>query len=536
MLGIRTAWRPLALVAGLVAATSIAPAAASAAEQSFSAAGEHAFVVPVGVRTLHVTLVGGHGGAGSLGSTNQAEGGPGATARAALSVAPGATLYAQVAADGAWAGAGGDGGYGGGGAGGPVVALLGGAPGGGGGGGASAVRTCPAAGAGCTPMVVAGGGGGGGGAGRDTTPTINGGNGGPADMAGSDGEFDATKHDAGGGGGQAGNASGGGAAGGNSYETPATAGQLGRGGAGGVSIAGGGGGGGGGLFGGGGAGAGNAFADFYTKQFFGGAGGGGGGGSSGVPPGASGVSGFSLVPTSQNTGPSVTFSWTPPAPAASTGAVSAITSASATLTGTVNPNLSQVTDCHFTIAPAAATGATVPCAQQLGAGDAATAVSATLLGLTPTTRYTVSLVATNGYGVAEGAAMTFTTAGAGSGAAARPRVSALKLSPSKFRRGTHRARLAPRGRSRAGTTVSFALSAAAEVRLTFERARPGRRYKRVAGGVRLAARAGASRIHFDGVLDSRRRLARGTYRLALVALDRAGRPSPAQRARFTIMR
>jgi hypothetical protein len=74
------------------------------------------------------------------------------------------------------------------------------------------------------------------------------------------------------------------------------------------------------------------------------------------------------------------------------------------------------------------------------------------------------------------------------------------------------------------------------VRLTFERARPGRRYKRVAGGVRLAARSGASRIHFDGVLDSRRRLARGTYRLALVALDRAGRPSPAQRARFTIMR
>lgn len=300
----------LAVLAALPAAAAIAPAAASAADQTFTAPGQHAFTVPAGVTSVQVTLVGGRGAPGNGGNTGIAPGGAGATVTATFTVPPLRTLYAQVGGNGLQNGAGG---YGGGGKGGPVVALLSGVPGGGGGGGASAVRVC--AEASCAPLVIAGGGGGGGGAGLDSTPSISGGDGGTAGQPGSDGEADYSRHDAGGAGGKAGTQSAGGAAGANSYESPATAGHLFVGGDGGTSIGGGGGGGGGGLFGGGGGGAGYGYADFYAPAFFSGAGGGGGGGSSGVPGGTAGVSGYSLLSTADGAGPSVTFSWTPPAPA-----------------------------------------------------------------------------------------------------------------------------------------------------------------------------------------------------------------------------
>jgi hypothetical protein len=460
MVGMRLHRFCLAGLAGLLAAAAVGPAAASAAEQSFTLAGEHAFTVPAGVTSMQVTLVGGRGGAGNA---NGGTGGSGATVRATLAVSPGQTLMAQVAGDGRQSGAGG---YGGGGAGGPVVALFAGAPGGGGGGGASAVRACPSAG--CSPLVVAGGGGGGGGAGLDTTPTISGGNGGADSLSGSAGEDDLSKHDAGGTGGKAGSQSAGGAAGENSYETPATNGRLAVGGDGGTSIGGGGGGGGGGMFGGGGGGGGDGFADFNTLQFFSGAGGGGGGGSSGVPAGGAGVSGYSLLPTADGAEPSVAFTWTTTAPAAV-------------------------------------------------AGDPVTTTSAS----SP---------------VAELA----------------PVVGALRLSRARFRRGTRRARLA---RVATGTTVTFTLSAAARVRFTFERAVRGgiggrrcrtatralrrrprcTRFSRMRGAVRLTLPAGTDHIRFDGVLDSGRRLAVGRYRLSVVAVDAAGRASPARRAWFNVV-
>ena len=150
-------------------------------------------------------------------------------------------------------------------------------------------------------------------------------------------------------------------------------------------------------------------------------------------------------------------------------------------------------------------------------------------------------------------AVTETTTTPSSTPAAAPLVSGLRLSSARFRRGTQRARLA---RVKAGTTVMFGLSAAAVVRLTFERAAPGRiagdrcvrptrarnhgkrctRFKRVRGAVRLTAPAGNDRIRFDGVLDGGRRLAAGAYKLSLVALDAAGQASPAVHARFRIIR
>jgi hypothetical protein len=75
------------------------PAAAGAAETrsaSFTEAGEHPFVVPAGVTSVQVTLVGGNGGQG----VGLAPGGTGDTVTATLAVSPGETLYAEVAGDG----------------------------------------------------------------------------------------------------------------------------------------------------------------------------------------------------------------------------------------------------------------------------------------------------------------------------------------------------------------------------------------------------------------------------------------------------
>jgi hypothetical protein len=524
MLAPKLAPTVLIAAAAVFAGALVAPAAAPAAQQSFTATGRHAFVVPIAVTRVRATLVGGTGGGGSQGSTNQAEGGPGATVRVTLAVTPGQTLYADVAGNGEAAAAGGaPGGLGGGGMGGGVIVLFVGSPGGGGGGGASVVRACAAPS--CPPLVVAGGGGGGGGRGLDTTPSINGGNGGAAGLAGNEGEPDVSKSDVGGGGGLPGTATAGGGAGANSWEIAAAAGIAGAGGAGGNSIGGGGGGGGGGLYGGGGGGAGMGFADFDKQQFFNGGGGGGGGGASGVPAGAAGVSGFTMLPTT-GAGPSVAFSWDPPAPTVATGTAT-VAGTTATLTGTVNPNLAQVTDCHFTIAPAIAAGASLPCAQQLDAGGHAVKVSATAAGLAPATTYSVRLAAANAVSGAAGKTVTFTTP-----AAAPLRVTGLILSPSRFRRGTRAASIA---RARKGTTLSFTLSAPATVRLTFKRVRAGHA-RRVPGAVTLDAPAGANRIRFQGVLDSGRRLRRGRYRMTLVAADAAGRQSAPAGARFRIVR
>jgi hypothetical protein len=463
----------VALALALAAPT----ARAADASQSFTSTGEHAFVVPSGVTSVGVSLVGGNGAPGS-----GQVGGAGATAVAVLAVRPGDTLYAEVAGNGGVGDEIGHGGYGGGGYGGAVKFLFA-APGGGGGGGASDVRTCPvgAAPAVCATLdsrlVVAGGGGGGGGVGTDPTPftTIDGGIGGAADAHGFDGDWvPARANDLGGLGGSAGTVSGGGAVGGNSGE-PATAGKLGLGGGGGSSVGGGGGGGGGGLYGGGGGGSGTGeiTGQFPALIVYNGGGGGGGGGASGVPSGATGVSSFSLLATAFGAQPSVTITWTDPS-----------TTASSETSG--------------------ATGTS-------GAPSA------------PSTL-------------------------------ARPAVSGLRLSPHRFQRGKLRARLAPHAST--GTIISFRLSTAAKIRLTFERATLGRRigggcvratpsnrraracrrYRAMAGAVTLQMPGGADRVLFQGVLDGNRRLGPGSYRLSLSAFNAAGAALQAERANFTLAR
>lgn len=75
----------------------------------------------------------------------------------------------------------------------------------------------------------------------------------------------------------------------------------------------------------------------------------------------------------------------PPHPTVVTGRASGITSNAATLNGMVNPNHTQVGDCHFDYGTSTNYSASVPCSQFPGAGSAPVAVSAPVPGPAPGT-------------------------------------------------------------------------------------------------------------------------------------------------------
>jgi hypothetical protein len=546
---------------------------AQAAEQRIQTfaftGGTQQFVVPAGVTSLKVALIGGHGGTGSPRDGSESRGGEGESVLAQLLVIPGEPLFVEVAGNGESGKSPGfgRGGYGGGG---DAESHEGFEQSGGGGGGASDVRTVEEATA--SRLVVAGGGGGGGGAGVNSTQpstAFPGGSGGEAGARGQDGT--AANVEAGGGeGGRPGGANSGGEAGGNSSVQMAGKGSEGVGGNGGGSGLNIGGGGGGGIFGGGGGGGGGSY-EVVGQNFSSGGSGGGGGGASGVPAGSS----ASLLQEEASAAePSVTFTWIAPPPAVLTGSASALTTTTATVNGTVNPDNSLVTACQFTIAPAPPAGATIPCAQQVGAGGSPVAVTAPLSDLSPATTYTVTLFASNSAGQAGGLPASFTTpsvslttpsqpfSGTGSSPPSTPSltVTNLTLSPTRFHRSTRPATIAKQPKKKVktlpmSTTISFALSQAATVALGFELAQPGvlaggkcdavskthrkgkrcTRYTAVRGGVTLPGHVGTDKITFAGVLDGGVRLASGTYRLSLGATGPGGSATAAQRPSFTLL-
>ncbi len=113
---------------------------------------------------------------------------------------------------------------------------------------------------------------------------------------------------------------------------------------------------------------------------------------------------------------------------------------------------------------------------------------------------------------------------------------------------------AKRRRVPRGTKFRFNVTEAASVRITIQRARPGRRLRgrcrkpskrlrsrpRCTRWVRVGTLtrrvpAGETRVTFSGRL-GRRALHRGRHRAVLVATDAAGNPSPAERVAFRVVR
>lgn len=98
------------------------------------------------------------------------------------------------------------------------------------------------------------------------------------------------------------------------------------------------------------------------------------------------------------------------APAATTGAATAVGVAAATLQGAINPQ-GQQTTYFFEFGPTGAYGSKTT-ESAAGKGVADVAVSAPLTGLSPSTTYHFRLVARNASGTTTGGDATFTTAGA----------------------------------------------------------------------------------------------------------------------------
>ena len=110
----------------------------------------------------------------------------------------------------------------------------------------------------------------------------------------------------------------------------------------------------------------------------------------------------------------------------------------------------------------------------------------------------------------------------------KPRLTSVRLARPSFRR------------SRGSTRLTFTLSEAAEVRVTFSgvaRVRGRERLVRIPGALVLDRQRGRNGLTFTARLaDRARRVAPGRYRVALVASDRAGNRAAAVRRTFTIRR
>ncbi|HME04055.1 MAG TPA: IPT/TIG domain-containing protein [Solirubrobacteraceae bacterium] len=97
------------------------------------------------------------------------------------------------------------------------------------------------------------------------------------------------------------------------------------------------------------------------------------------------------------------------APIVTTYAASSVTSTSATLNATVNPEGETVTACYFEYGRTERLGQRVPCKPFFDSGEGPVDVSAAIGGLEPDTTYHFVIVATNIDGTSHGSERTFNT-------------------------------------------------------------------------------------------------------------------------------
>ena len=109
------------------------------------------------------------------------------------------------------------------------------------------------------------------------------------------------------------------------------------------------------------------------------------------------------------TGPDETFTTAALPPVAVTLPASLVATLAATLNGTVSPEGSAVSDCHFEYGTSVMYGSSVPCSSLPGSGSLPVAESAALSGLVPNSTYHVRVVATGPGGTSYGADGIFTT-------------------------------------------------------------------------------------------------------------------------------
>ena len=518
-----------ALLVALAVAVPSSPAAATS--ETF---GPHGYgkvlVVPVGVVSVHVTVVGAPGGSGC------APGGHGAELQAFLNVKPGDELWGEVGAPGEpgetvlgaapCAGGVGKGAYDLG-SGLPGSAGLGG--GGSSGGGATWIalppsECCAAPGPwyGKQLLALAGGGGG---AGYGT-----GASGGDAGAVGLPGHAAAGFGGAGGGGGSA-SAAGTGGNGAFGSECVGSGGSgwpgaEGHGGQGGSAEAGeaqesnpgGGGGGGGGWFGGAGGGGGAHYEGSQASaRTCAGAGGGGGGSSYIAREGA-----LVAVATIEPPQIKLDFSQQPPP---------VVTIASPTPGARYEQG--RPVRAQFECKDSAGSPGMKFCiATATGAGGQESLGGGAPLPTGRTGRFSFTVAAGSQDGLEAHAAGEYTVVADGTlpGGGA-PSLGRVTQSRARWRGGSSRPRLGSSPRTRAGTTISFSLSAAARVRVVFARRRAG------AGAVAMTVSAprGRSRLFFDGLLPDGRRLAPGSYTATLTAVGSNGVRSAPRTLRFAVL-
>jgi IPT/TIG domain len=135
--------------------------------------------------------------------------------------------------------------------------------------------------------------------------------------------------------------------------------------------------------------------------------------------------------------------------------------------------------------------------------------------------------------------------------AAKPTLTALGQSASRWRRGHQQAKIS---RAPVGTTFSFNLSKPATVKLAFTQKAAGRRVRGackapnpsnaskrkcvrtiVAGALSLPGHAGLNKLRFQGLLPSGKSLKLGSYNVSLTARDSGGLQSAPHSLSFTIV-